>query len=966
MNNNYKLIEKRRVKDIDADVFLLEHIKSGARVIKIANNDRNKTFCISFKTEPVDDCGTPHIMEHSVLNGSKKYNVKSPFDQLLKGSLQTFLNAMTGNELTMFPVASICEKDYFNLMDVYLDAVFNPLIYDDPRILMQEGWRMVLENENDIPKYTGVVYNEMKGYYSDPQRELDFRIFQNLFPDNGYGKSSGGYPTEITNLTQEKFTDFHKKNYHPENSYVFFYGDADIENELQILDEQYLSKFSKIGGNYEIIPQKPFDKMKKVSLNYPASEDANVNGDTFLAISFVIGRNTDTKLCLALDILADVLVYQESGIIRNAFQKSGLGSDIEVSFENSQQPVFSFIAHNCNKGDSEKFKNLIFNTLKDVVKNGIDKSIVSAVVNRREFILREGNDAQLGLKYLSDIIMPWLFDNNPIKYLESSKILSDLKNSTNNGYLEEVIDKYFINNNHSLLTEFIPQVGLEAEIEANIKNNLVQYKNNMTKEQINKLIEDTRLLDEFQNQEETPEQLKCIPTLSKEDINPNAENYIIEPLKIDDVDLLYREDATNGIVYTKFMFDLRTLDFQMLPYVGLLTELYCKLDTKNLSFGEIDKLRKTYTGGLTSYTNIYAKIEGKEKKSLPKFFFSVKMLLENIDKSLSLVEDIMLNTKFQDKVRLKELISRHFSQLEADISSSAFYYVKNRADSYYDNASFIDEYLSGIDYYYFVKDLNENFDTKVDDLINNLTNISKKLFNKNNMVLVLCCENENKENVISKIKQYIQQINSDKVELNEWKLNLCNKNEAFTGSSKVQYVIKSYNFRNSDFNWTGSMSVLSKILSLNYLHNAIRVRGGAYGSFAQITHDGSMIFSSYRDPNLVETINVYNNVSEFLENLEISDDEMLKYIIGTISSCDQPMTVSQKTKTAINRYLSGKTLENIQKVRNEIINTSLEDIKKAINILKDFEKNGSICVFASDEKANNNAKLFNKILKLTK
>lgn len=966
MNNNYELIDKRFVKYADAEVYLLRHKKSGARVIKIANSDKNKTFGITFKTQPDNDCGTPHILEHSVLNGSKKYPVKSPFDQMLKGSLSTFLNAMTGGELTMYPVASICEKDYFNLMDVYLDAVFNPLIYSDPRIMKQEGWRIMLNSPDEMPAYTGVVYNEMKGYFSDPQRELDFRIAQTLFPDNGYGKCSGGYPTEITKLTQEQFVAFHKKFYHPENSYIFFYGDADFEKELDVLDRNYLSNYKIEGYNYQIPIQKPFDAPKTIKCNYPATEETNPETDSYLALSFVAGLNTDTKLCLALDILADVLVYQESGAIRKAFQLSGLGSDIEVSFENSQQPVFTFIGHQCNANDGEKFKKLILDTLQSVVTNGIDKETITAVVNRREFSIREGNDAQKGIKLLFELIMPWLFDDNAIQYLEIPDALAQLKKEIADGYLEKVINKYFIQNPHSLLTTLAPKAGIEEENEAKTAQFLADYKQSLSKEQLEKLIQETKDLDAFQNAEETPEQLKCIPVLSKEDLNPKAEDYPLNIVKNGDAEILCRHDSTNGIVYCNLMFDARTLNFEDLPYLSLLGELLVKLDTENYDYETLDNQFKTYTGGVSTFPNIYAKQTDGVKTCFPKFNFSTKALTENAEKALSLLEEVVLRTKFDDLRRIKEMVTRVASQLESEASSMPFYYVRNRADSYYDKASFINEYIEGIDYYYFIKDINENFDARAEEIVQRLKTVYKQIVNKAYMKFVVASEQGDCDKVLALYDDILKRLPADNSPLKEWELNPTPKNEGFTGSSKVQYVIKSYNFKDTDFKWTGSMNVLNKILSLNYLHNAIRVRGGAYGCFAQIGFDGAMNFSSYRDPNLTETLSVYNNVAEFVNQLDITPDEMLKYIIGTISGIDQPMTVPQRTNAAVSRYINGKKIEKIQKVRDEIINTTVNDVKTAVEILKAFAEKGSVCVYGGEEIVKANSNLFENILKLTK
>ncbi|MBR4264859.1 MAG: insulinase family protein [Bacteroidales bacterium] len=964
MTNKYQLIEKRHIKDVDGDVYYFRHIKTGARIVKVACKDTNKAFCIAFKTEPDDDSGIPHILEHSVLNGSKKYPVKSPFDQLIKGSLATFLNAMTGNDVTMYPVASISTKDYFNLVDIYLDAVFNPRIYDDKRILKQEGWRMVLNNPDDQLKYTGVVYNEMKGYYSDPIRVLDTLICKNLFPDNGYGCSSGGDPEFIPTLTQEHFTNFHKKFYHPENSYIYFYGDADIETELQKLDEGYLSKYEKLGNNYDIKLQKPFAEMKSVYQNYPADENSDPKNDTYLALSYVTTLNTNIIECLALDVIGDVLVNQESGAIRKAFMDAKIGSEIEVFFDPYQQGVFSFVAHNCSDQDAEKFKALIQKTLTEVCKQGIDKETLKAVINRREFIIREGNDAQAGLRKLWEILGAWMFGANPLDVMETNKNFSEFKSEVENGLLEKLIEKYLINNNHALLTTFAPKQGLETEIEAKTQAKLDAYKASLSKEEINNLIEENRILDEIQNTPETPEQLKCIPVLEKSDLNPKAEDYRAELRHVADRDVVVYEGFTNEITYASLSFNLRVLPFDLLPYASLLSEFLPLLSTEKFSYGELDNFIKTYTGGCTTLSNVYTKVVDNKRIAVPEFVVKGKTLRENLSKMFEIFDQLINHPVLNDKERLKELVSRLAAQNESDINSKAFSYTQSRIESYFDETSLINEYLDGIDFYFFIKELNKNFDEKADEVIGKMQQALKLLIRRDNIFCSVSCQPEDYSMFAAECDKIIKTLNTEKSEILHWEIKPENKQEAFATISKVQYVMKAWDFMNPDFQWNGQTCVLSKILSSDYLQTNVRVRGGAYGSWSQFGTDGLVTFASYRDPNLKETLDVYDNVVNYLENFNENDETMLKYIIGTISRKDQPLTTAQKGRVAISRFLIGRKYEDIQREREEILNTTAEDIRSFAQKLKEFKQNGYICVYGGEDKVNENADLFKKIIKL--
>ena len=472
----YKLIEKRFVKEVNADCYLLEHEKSGARILKIAAADPNKTFNIAFKTFPDSDCGTPHIIEHCVLNGSKNFPVKSPFDVLSKGSLNTFINAFTGDDFTMYPEASMNTKDYFNLMHVYLDAVFNPLMDTDTRILKQEGWHYELMSKDAPVEYRGVVYNEMKGAFSNPERILNFQMYKNLFPDNAYGFEAGGYPEAIPNLTQEDFVAFYKKHYHPENSFILLYGDADLAQELKFIDENYLSKYTKTGQKASIQDQKPFDAMKELTAYYASAEGQSAQNQTYLSLGMVCGQNSDEALSMALETIAEVVVNQESAPLRLELQKAGIGQDVYASVDKVKQMVFQINVQNANAADKEKFKEIVFRVLNEQVQKGIDKQVIEGVLNRTEFSLREGNDAQKGLSCAFRTLNAEFFANDPFIGLEYEKPLAEVKKALTTPYLEEIIKKYLLGNPHSLLLTVEPKQGLDKEAHEKTISKLKDYK----------------------------------------------------------------------------------------------------------------------------------------------------------------------------------------------------------------------------------------------------------------------------------------------------------------------------------------------------------------------------------------------------------------------------------------------------------------------------------------------------------
>ena len=964
MNNNYKLIEQRHVDDVEGEVYLLEHIKSGAKVLKIANSDTNKTFCITFKTEPDDESGIPHILEHSVLNGSRKYPVKSPFDQLLKGSLSTFLNAMTGEELTMFPMASVSHKDYFNLMDVYLDAVFNPLIYTDKRILRQEGWRIEAKNPDDPFRYTGVVYNEMKGNYSDPMCDVFRKIGHALFPDNGYGRDSGGYPEAIPTLTQEHFEEYHRKHYRPENSYIFLYGDADFEKELQLLDEGYLSLYEKEGIDYEIQPQKSFAEMKTLKSEYPAHEGAQEDGDTYNTLTFVTCDINTPYTTGAFNVILDVLVSQESGAIKNALINAGICTSVETFVSNSQQCVVSILGFDCKKDTIQQFRQVIDRELRAAAANGLDKESVNAVLNRMEFALKESNDAQRGIKLNGMLINSWIFGGAPIKVLEQADRYEEFKKKVDEGFLEDTIRKYLIDNPHSLLASFTPKQGLEQEAEAIIQQSLDQYKASLSKEQIQKIVDENAELDLYQNTPDSPEALRCIPTLKLSDINPTATDYPITKESIDGIEVLRHEYNTKGIIYLQFYFDMKALPVSLLPYASLMSNIIGLMPTANYSFGELDNAINKYTGNCTAGYDLYSRNVNGVREPFAMFKFQGKSLVKNIGKMVDLMIEMTNKTRFDDKERLRDIVMRQMSEMSMDLNYNAYQYARDRMVSQYSTTGAIGQLTEGIDYYMFLKDLGENFQDRADDLIEKFKMVKSMLLNRDNLHCFAYCAGGDYPAVTEQIRRYAAALADNKTELQKWDITRKRYNEAIIMPSKVQYVLKAYDLLNPRYKYSGTLPVLGKILSTDYLQTNVRVRGGAYGSWGGVSPDGIACMSSYRDPNLKNTVDVYDNIPAYLANFDADEDAMTKYIIGTISNKDMPVATSQRGRTALQRYRQGYTFEQIQQERTEILSTTAQQIRDLAPLMQQVRDNGTICVLGGEEKVMESKNLFTNIIRI--
>lgn len=961
----FKLVENKFVKEVNANCLYFIHKKSGAQLFKIAADDENKLFDISFKTVPTHDYGTPHIMEHSVLNGSVNFPVKSPFDVLSKGSLNTFLNAMTGSDLTTYPVASMNDKDYFNLMHVYLDAVFNPLLHTDSRILKQEGWHYELDDINGDIVYKGVVYNEMKGAYSSPQRELGYQINKILFPDNTYGVSSGGYPSAIPGLTDEYFKNFHKKFYHPSNSFVLLYGNADLNKELQFIDAEYLSKYEKSNEVIEIPIQKPFDAKIIAEKPYAVPEGSSTKDNTFLSLSFVAGLNTDQELIMALDILKEALVNHESAPLRLALQEAGIGKDVRASVDDIQQNVFQIIVQNANPEDKEKFDQIVFSTLQKVSDEGLDKSMIEGIVNRMEFRLREGNTPQKGMMYLMRLYKGVFFANDPFLGLEFEAPLEKVKAGIETGLLESIIKEQFISNPHALLMVLKPQPGLEKEIAEKTAKELSEYKASLSKEELEKLVEETKALKEYQKQEDTPEALATIPMLSLSDISPEVQWYKLEEKTIENIPVLYHEDFTNNILYANIYFDLRALPQELIPYANLLAELIGSLNTENYTFGELDNALNIHTGGFFTYIDTYLE-NNSDDKLVPRFVVSTKATVEKSNRLFELTTEIVNKTNYNDSERLKAVLSRHQARVESRVKNNGLGYARTRLESYYSNEGMFNELTNGLDYYQFITDLATNFDTKNKEIIENLAKTASLLFNQKNMIAAITCSEENMPAYTEGFKILTSSLPEGNGQINQWEFDLTKKNEGLMSASKVQYVLKGYDFKKLGYEWNGNMQVLNQVLSTDYLQTQIRVIGGAYGGFSGFSPSGNAYFASYRDPNLKETLENYDAAPKFLEGFAADEKEMTRFIIGTIANIDGPTTASQRGNIAVTNYFNKITLDDLKAERSAILTTAAEDIKSMSKMIQDILSQNAVCVYGNDEKIKENKDLFESTFNVTK
>jgi Zn-dependent M16 (insulinase) family peptidase len=965
--NGFRLEEEDKIDEINSHARTFYHEKSGARLLYLESDDDNKVFSITFRTPPEDSTGVAHIVEHSVLCGSRKFPMREPFVELVKGSLNTYLNAMTFPDKTMYPVASRNSKDFRNLMDVYLDAVFYPNIYNYPETLMQEGWHYELEDKQGEITYKGVVYNEMKGVFSSPDAILEKRNFECLFPDTAYGVESGGDPESIPELTQDQFIDFHKKYYHPSNGYIFLYGDLDILDNLKFLDEEYLNNFDKIQVNSEITLQPTFAQKVEKVFEYSIAPNENVKDKTFISRNFVLGQAANSEICLAFQILEYLLLETPAAPLRNALIEAGLGKDVVGTFVKSiLQPTFGVVITGTNEEDKAKFVQVMDKELKRLVAEGIDKILIEACINIFEFTLREANygTRPKGLVYNIKCMDSWLYDVSPFIYLRYEEDLEKVKTALKTNYFEQLIEKYLLNNNHQALVTLRPQHGLAEEKDEEVRNQLAKYKASLSEIEINKLVEQTARLKKLQQTPDSPEALATIPLLTLQDIEKKAEELPLVEKKESGVPVLLHPLQTNAIAYVNMYFDTCNVPQQYLPYMYLLSEVLGKLSTQQYEYTELSNEININTGGIIFDVAVFT-ARTNDAEYLPKFIIKGKSLVEKLPQLLKLVEQMVAYSRFDNGKRMKELIQEIKSNWDMNLFRRGQQLATNRVLSYFSPIAQYNE-VGMLAFYDFVATLEKDFAKISQEISKNLETVANYIFNKENLLVSVTVEEDN----YSKFQEAFSDFHACLASTNEkpalYHFENQQQNEGLMTSGKVQYVVKGANFRKLGYSYHGSLKVLETILRYDYLWTRVRVQGGAYGGFARFERNGNMVLGSYRDPNLKETLTVYDETAQYLRNFSVDQREMTKYVIGTMSQLDTPLTPSQKGERATNNYIRNISQDMIQQERNEILATQQEHICKLADLMDDAMKKNYLCVLGNEQKIKENINIFQQVTNILK
>jgi len=959
----YEVVSKEELKDINSEGILLRHKKTGARVVLIANDDDNKVFYIGFRTTPDDSTGVMHILEHSVLCGSKKFPIKDPFIELAKGSLNTFLNAMTFPDKTVYPVASTNDKDFQNLMHVYLDAVFYPNILNSDMTYKQEGWHYEMQNPEDELTINGVVYNEMKGAFSSPDDVLERAIFNSLFPDTTYGQESGGDPKDIPNLTYENYLDTYKKYYHPSNSYIYLYGDMDMAEKLDFIDKEYLSAFDQIDVDSEVTSQAPFEKTVEVSMCYSITESEPVEDNSYLSYNVAMESNLDPDEYIAMQIIDYALCTAPGAVLKQTMLDKNIGKDIYSYYDNGvKQPYFSIVAKNSESSKKDEFLTTIDEVLKNIISNGFDKDTLRAAVNALEFKFREADFGSYppGLMYGLQALDSWLYDENkPFIHIAAGNTYKKLREMIETDYFEKLLEKYLLNNSHKSIVIVVPEVGLVEKEDKKLADKLAQYKASLSKDEIDRIVADTAALKAYQEEEDSPEALSTIPVLELSDIKKECAPLVNDERSIAGKKAIYHNIDTRGIDYMRLVFDITNVPEELFGYIGILKNNIGLVDTKNYSYGELFNKIHICTGGISTVTNIYTNLKNLDS-SIVSFEWKAKVLEGGLKIAFELIDEMIKTSVFDNSKRNYELIAEMKSHMQGTMMSAGHHVASGRLGTYFSKAGVLTDKLSGYSSYRFIENLERDFDSNSEKLATNLKKLCCYIFTKDNIMFDFAgSENEYAEyaklaeEFVAGLKSAKENLIANGFDAEESQKPFIPvtevKNEGIMSSSQVNYVCRGGNFVKKGLPYTGALKVLRVIMSYDYLWINVRVKNGAYGCMNSFGRGGDSMFVSYRDPNLAKTVETYEGIADYLRAYDADDREMTQYIIGAVSELDTPLQPSTKALRSFSAYMTNVTTEDIQKERDEVLSTTTDIVRNLDKYVEAVLEDNYICVVGNEE-----------------
>ncbi len=958
---SYEIIEKREIKDLNSMSYLLRHKKTGARVALLENDDNNKVFYIGFRTPPENSTGVAHILEHSVLCGSREFPVKDPFVELVKGSLNTFLNAMTYPDKTIYPVASCNDKDFQNLMHVYLDAVFYPRIYDTDKIFMQEGWHYELDGPEGELTLNGVVYNEMKGALSAPEDVLFHEQMKSLYPDTPYGKVSGGDPEVIPELSYEEFLEFHRKYYHPSNSYIYLYGNMNMGEKLEFIDRQYLSAFDRLEIDSSIREQEPFPALRRVVKEYPVSEEAQEKESGYLSYNMTAGDCLDRELYVAFQVLDYALCSAPGAPLKQVLLDHSMGKDVYSDYDNGiQQPYFCVVASDTDTEKADQFVELIDQELRRIVKEGFDPKLLLAGLNHFEFRYREADFGRYpkGLMYGLQMLDSWLYaDTKPFIHIEANETFARLREKAGQGYFEQLIQSYMIDNPHKSLVILRPKKGMAQAQEAALKQQLADRKAGMSQEQLEEIIARHQALTVYQEEEDSKEALARIPMLERKDIGREARKLVNEETRIGGIGALRHTLFTNGIAYIRLVFSLGQVPERLYPYVGILKNCLGLLNTAHYSYGELSNEIDLSTGGMGAVNNIYGNVENTDVYQAT-LELKTKVLYENIDRAMELLQEILMTSDYTDEKRLLEILSERQSQMQSQMTARGNSVAMNRALAYGSVSGVVSETLSGIPYFRLLSRIQGHFAQEKETLIKALQELAAIIFRRENLLVDYVGTDEGWDRTAAAAERLAESLYTCPVAKGSYQPVPLRLQEGFMTAGQVLYVCRAGNFKKKGLPYKGTLRFLKVMMEYEYLWMNIRVKGGAYGCMCSFGRSGESYFVSYRDPHLKHTVEIYEKAAETVAQFSADERTMTQYIIGAVSDMDTPMNPAAYGLFSLSAYLCGITQQMLDQERKELLGATQEEIRELAAYIRAFMQDDFLCVVGNAQKIKEEKELF--------
>jgi presequence protease len=947
----FTLLKEQEIPELNTRARLFRHNQTGAELLSLENEDENKVFSINFRTPPADSNGIAHIMEHSVLCGSEKYPVKEPFVELLKGSLATFVNAFTFPDKTCYPVASQNVQDFYNLIDVYLDAVFHPNI--TPQTLEQEGWHYELEQAEDPLTFKGVVFNEMKGAYSSPDNLLGRYSQQAIFPDNTYGVDSGGDPEEIPNLTYAQFMSFHQNFYHPSNARIFFYGDDDPDERLRRMDEA-LREYSQNQVDSSVPLQPRFSEPRQMVIRYDAGSDDDGSGakKTLMTVSWMLSEAVDPVETLALDILSYALLGTPASPLRKALIESGLGEDLTGGGleDHLRQRAFSTGLKGIAREDVSKVEELIFDTLRQLAEDGIDPDTLAAAMNTVEFALRENNTGSFprGLALMLRVLTTWNYDGDPLAPLAFEAPLQAIKDRLNAGepLFSNLIRAHLLENPHRATVILEPDPQAAAQKEAAERARLDEARASLDAQDLEALVQATHSLKLRQETPDSPEALATIPTMQLDDLERQNKTIPIEVEEFQGAQVLSHDLFTNGILYLDLAFDLHTLPERLLPYTSLFGRSLVEMGTESEDYVRLSQRIGRSTGGIRTTT--FTSARRGASRSTAWLVVRGKSTRPNTGELLNILRDVLLTVRLDNRERFHQMVLEEKAGRESGLIPGGHMVVDTRLRAQFDEAGWASEQMGGVNYLFFLRELAQRVEEDWPGVLADLEEIRRLLITRQGMLANTTIDGESWNAFRPALHDFLASLPAAQVETRTWQSGSAPTAEGLTIPAQVNYVGKGARLYDLGYELDGSVLVINKYLRTTWLWDRVRVQGGAYGGFSVFDRQtGVFTFLSYRDPNLLGTLENYDGTARFLKTLDLSQEELTKSIIGAIGAIDAYQLPDAKGYTSMQRYLIGETDEERQQLREEVLSASQADFRQFGDVLERLNASPSVVVLGS-------------------